>query len=129
MQHKNKTQDEYNEKWLEKLDADNKIPQEFLTDMILQSIKIIMEHNYLQFRDTEWVQLTRIAMGTPMECIYATMYYAWKEMTEILPLYNSNLLSFYDKFNTFLEYRNQTQKQTAHLKTWLEKWRTKDQTS
>ena len=36
-------------------------------------------------------------MGTPMACIYATLYYAWKETYHLLPKYKRSL-PFYGHF-------------------------------
>ena len=36
-------------------------------------------------------------MGTPMACIYAPLYFAWKEEIDILPKFKTNL-PFYGRF-------------------------------
>lgn len=78
--------------WLNKLGEEGKLEDNFPTNMVIQLTELIMRNNYFQFGDTEWIQLTGTAMGTPIACIYATLYYAWKETDCLLPLFKSNLL-------------------------------------
>jgi hypothetical protein len=47
-----------------------------------------MTCNVFQFDDTFWLQKTGTAMGTPVACAFATIYYAYHEETSYLPKYH-----------------------------------------
>ena len=65
----------------------HKLPSGFPTELVLAATKLIMENNVFQFGDRFWIQLICAAMGTPMACTYATIYYAIKE-EELLRKYH-----------------------------------------
>ena len=79
------------EQWLLKLRREIKIGADYPIELVLAITDIIMRNNYFKFGSTEWIQLIGTAMGTPMACIYATLYFAWKEINDILPLFKRNL--------------------------------------
>ena len=54
-------------------------------------LTLVMKNNIFTFGDTYWIQLSGTAMGTPVACIYATLYYAWKETYNILPKFKNKL--------------------------------------
>jgi hypothetical protein len=68
--------------WLNLHRAD--LPQGFPTDMIIAATELIMTFNVFQFDDTFWHQSTGTAMGTPVACTFATIYYAYHEETSFL---------------------------------------------
>ena len=78
-------------KWLERLKEKGQLSSTFPIDFIVRLSELVMRNNHFMFGNTEWLQLTGTAMGTPMACIYATIYYAWKEMRDILPRFEVNL--------------------------------------
>ena len=55
------------------------LPKGFPTSMILAATELVMTFNVFQFDDTYWHQLTGTAMGTPVACTFATLYYALHE--------------------------------------------------
>ena len=71
--------------WLDNLKEEGKIALDYPIKLIMELTNIVMKNNHFQFGDTDWLQLVGTAMGTPMACIYATIYFAWKEMTDIIP--------------------------------------------
>ena len=78
-------------KWLTKLEKESKLEDGFPINLMLDLLELVMRNNFFQFGDTFWLQLTGTAMGTSVACIYATLYYAWKENIDLLPIYGSNL--------------------------------------
>ena len=66
------------------------------TDLIIDGLTLIMEHNIMQFDDTYWLQTTGTAMGVPPGAAFATLYYAIWELEGILP-YNKQQLAFYGR--------------------------------
>jgi hypothetical protein len=63
--------------WLDLHQAD--LPKGFPTTMVLAATELVMTFNVFQFDDTFWHQLTGTAMGTPVACTFATIYYAYHE--------------------------------------------------
>ena len=61
-----------------------------------------MTHNIFQFGDTFWAQQIGTAMGTPVACIYATIFFAWFEKTYILPKFKDNLLFYVRQIDDIL---------------------------
>ena len=59
----------------------------FNIPMILALLKIVMTTNVFMFGDTWWLQQMGTAMGTPVACIYATLFFAYFERTTIIPKY------------------------------------------
>ena len=68
--------------WLDLHRAD--LPPGFPKDMVLTATELVMTFNIFQFDDTFWLQLTGTAMGTPVACTFATIYYAHHEHTSYL---------------------------------------------
>ena len=77
--------------WLDKLKEEGKIALDYPIKLIMELTEIVMKTNHFRFGDTDWLQLVGTAMGTPMACIYATIYFAWKEMTNIIPQFQAQL--------------------------------------
>ncbi len=44
--------------------------------MLIAGLENIMHWNIFQFGNTHWKQLSDTAMGTPLACIYAMLYFA-----------------------------------------------------
>ena len=77
-------------RYLQKYDPMDKCNRRFICQLLM----LILYNNVFQFGDTYWVQLVGTAMGTPMACIYATIFFAYYEQTILLPKYNKNILFF-----------------------------------
>lgn len=75
-------------------------PNKLLLQAIMSLLKIIMENNYFQFGDTYWLQIDGTAMGTPVACAWAQLYFAAKEekmLKDFTQIYS--LFRFIDDFN------------------------------
>lgn len=66
-------------------------------DMIIEALGLVMRGNLFQFGDLNFIQLDGTAMGTPVACVYATIYYAWHERTFIIPKYRQ-FLQYYKRY-------------------------------
>ena len=64
------------------------LPPGFPTGMILAATELVMTYNVFQFDDTFWLQISGTAMGTPVACTFATIYYAYHEETSYLKKYH-----------------------------------------
>ena len=71
-------------------------------NFLITLLRIVMSHNIFQFGDTYWVQQIGTAMGTPVACIYATIFFAWFEKQYLLPKYKDNLLLYVRQIDDIL---------------------------
>jgi len=78
-------------------DYSDKLPDKFPTTLLTKVLDTIMHNNVFEFSDTFWIQISGTAMGTSCACMYATIYYAYHEMTVLLPKYRTQLL-YYRRF-------------------------------
>ena len=62
--------------------------------IILDLLKLVMENCVFKFGETFWLQLIGTAMGTPVACIYAILFFAYYERTILLRKYKKNLLLY-----------------------------------
>lgn len=72
--------------WLTLHKAD--LPKSFPHGMVLAATELIMTYNVFQFDDTFWLQISGTAMGTPVACTFATIYYSYHEETSYLKKYH-----------------------------------------
>ncbi len=64
----------------------------FLRDALLDALQIVMDNNVFEFGNEHFKQLMGKAMGTPVACIYATLYYGLHEGKLLLKRYEQNIL-------------------------------------
>ena len=62
--------------------------------IILDLLKLVMENCVFKFGETFWLQLIGTAMGTPVACIYAILFFAYYEWSILLCKYKKNLLLY-----------------------------------
>ena len=63
-------------------------------NIILGLLRLVMSNCIFKFGNTFWHQLIGTAMGTPVACIYATLFFAYYERTILLRKYKKNLLLY-----------------------------------
>ena len=69
----------------------NEVDRDLPINYIMKLLEFVMRNCVFQFGNTFWVQKIGTAMGTPVACIYAILFYGYFEKTEILRKYSSNL--------------------------------------
>ena len=79
------------EEWLNRLVQEKNINNSFPIDLINSALEIVMTNNYFKFGNTYWVQLLGTAMGTPVTCVYATIYFALKETYSLIPKFKKEI--------------------------------------
>ena len=62
--------------------------------IILKLLRLVMTQCIFKFGSTYWQQMIGTAMGTPVACIYAILFFAYFERTIILRKYKRNLLLY-----------------------------------
>jgi hypothetical protein len=72
----------------------DKIPENFPTNLFLTILDTVMRNNIFSFADTYWHQLSGTAMGTPIACAYATISFGHYENINILTEFSPNLLYY-----------------------------------
>ena len=75
----------------------NELPTGFPTKLVLEAMNIVMRFNVFEFGDTIIRQKMGTAMGTPSACTYATIYYAYHEISTLLRKYERHLI-YYKRF-------------------------------
>ena len=76
--------------WID--DFPDELPSDFPVKAVKAALALVMKNNIFECGDSFFEQLLGCAMGTPVACIYATLYYAYHERTVLLPKYSDNLL-------------------------------------
>jgi hypothetical protein len=59
---------------------------------------MVMTRNTFQFDNTYWKQLVGIAMGTPWQCVYATLAYGYHERARIIPKQTKETMPYLKRF-------------------------------
>ena len=75
--------------WID--DYSDELPLDFPVAAVKDALKLVMNNNIFEFGDSFFEQISGCAMGTPVACIYATLYYAYHERTTLLVKYKDNL--------------------------------------
>ena len=75
--------------WIDELGDD--MPDGFPAKAVKEALRLVMKTNIFEFGDSFFEQISGCAMGTPVACIYATLYYAYHERSTLLSKYKSNL--------------------------------------
>lgn len=70
----------------------NLLPENFPTNALLDALQIIMDNNVFEFGSEHFKQRMGTAMGTPVACIYATMYYGLHERKLLLEKYKDDVI-------------------------------------
>ena len=79
-------------------------PKDFPIDLITTILQAVMTYNVFKFGSSWWRQCHGTAMGTPCACIYAIIFFAYYEQTEILPndKFGSNILFYVRQIDDIL---------------------------
>ena len=77
------------QKWLQTLPENS--AQSFHIEHLLTALTLVMKNNLFAFSDTYCKQISGVAMGTPTDCMLATIYYGIHENTYLIPKYKRNI--------------------------------------
>ena len=80
--------------WLNDLNAQHRLPQDFPLEAILEAMTVIMKNNIFEFGDCYFLQLLGTAMGTSAAVMWATIYYGYHEVHTLIPNHGHNLFYF-----------------------------------
>ena len=80
--------------WLHDLHRRRELPEGFPLDAILSAMTMIMKNNLFEFGDLCFQQLLGTAMGTSSAVMWATFYYGYHEVHNLLPRFGHCLLYF-----------------------------------
>ena len=83
-------------KWFDLNQQD--LPPLYPVDAVIDGLAIIMERNAFQLGDSDWLQGRATAMGTSAACMYATIYYSYREETRVLTNDNKYKLVLYKRY-------------------------------
>ena len=75
----------------------DELPDGFPTKLVIEAVSLVMRNNLFEFGDCIFKQLVGSAMGTPVAVQTATIYYAYHEITVLLPKYGRHL-QYYGRF-------------------------------
>ena len=75
----------------------NELPDEYPTKLVIEAVSLVMRNNIFEFGDCKFKQLIGSAMGTPVAVQTATIYYAYHEITVLIPKYGRHL-QYYGRF-------------------------------
>ena len=95
----------------------NRLPDNQLTDVIIQSTEFILKHNYFNFGNQQFLQLTGTAMGTKMAPQYANIFMA--NLEENKKSRKSRKFNHKDKLFIKEEVRKLLNKQVTNNRTFL----------
>ncbi|KAL7472102.1 hypothetical protein ACHAXS_012435 [Conticribra weissflogii] len=73
-------------------DLQDQLPSDFPVAAIIDGLSLIMKNNVFEFGDLYFKQKQGTAMGTPVACIYATIYYGYYEKNFLLPKYGDDIM-------------------------------------
>ena len=80
----------------------DELPDNYPTKLVIEAVSLVMRNNIFEFGDCIFKQLIGSAMGTPVAVQTATIYYAYQEITVLLPKYGRHL-QYYGRFIWCLE--------------------------
>ena len=72
----------------------DEISPNYPKELLLLAMNIVMRMNVFEFGRDTFRQLDGTAMGTPSACMYATIYYAFHEITVLLKKYEQHLTMY-----------------------------------
>ncbi|EJK64966.1 hypothetical protein THAOC_14242 [Thalassiosira oceanica] len=79
------------------LETNHELPDEYPTKLVIEAVSLVMRNNIFEFGDCTFKQLIGSAMGTPVAVQTATIYYAYHEITVLIPKYGRHL-QYYGRF-------------------------------
>jgi hypothetical protein len=80
--------------WLNDLNSNHRLSSNFPLEAILEAMKWIMRNNIFEFGDLYFLQLIGTAMGTSAAVMWATLYFAYREVHTLIPKYG-HLLPYF----------------------------------
>ena len=63
----------------------DELPDKYPTKLVIEAVSLVMRNNIFEFGDCTFKQLIGSAVGTPVTVQTATIYYAYHEITVLIP--------------------------------------------
>ena len=80
--------------WLTNLSNTRQLPYGYPLPAVLEAMELVMRNNIFEWGNLYFLQLLGTAMGTSAACMWATIYFAIREMGTLIPTYECQLLLF-----------------------------------
>ena len=78
--------------WLNSLGP--RLPQGFPLEAVKEAKELVTRYNVFEWGDMYFLQLSGTAMGKSAACMWATIYFAVREINHLIPVYHQSLLLF-----------------------------------
>ena len=76
-------------KWL--IEFEDELPAGFTTQQVIEALALILNNTTFEIGNSYFKQINSTSMGTPVACIYTTLYYAYHDQLLLLQKYPNTI--------------------------------------